>query len=337
MTREQAQALDRARREDVEGRRDPGERRRRLHGQHSLRRQPASRPRAASPTATVDVQSSFGPKHAVVTTNDFTDEALERAVEQSEALAKLAPDDPEAMPRARRRSSIETVNAYFDSTANLDAGRSRRGGADALEPCKAGGRPQGRGIPRSPESAPARSATTRDCSRISRATTRTTRSPFARRTEPDRAGLAPSIPTGRRSTSQGVSAARDREGAAVAESSRDRAGPLHGDPRAAGGRRSRAAARRSRSTRARPTKDAARSRSRAAATRSARRSSTSASRSSPIPAIRSCSRSRSTARDFPLGRQVCDRERRAEAAHYSRFWAQKKNKQPDAARRRRSS
>ena len=44
------------------------------------------------------VQSSFGAKHAVVVTNDLTDESLARAVAESEALAKLAPDDPEAMP-----------------------------------------------------------------------------------------------------------------------------------------------------------------------------------------------------------------------------------------------
>src|SRR5687768_206243 len=49
-------------------------------------------------TANVNIQSSFGPKHAVVSTNDFSDAGLERAVRQSEALAKLAPDDPEAMP-----------------------------------------------------------------------------------------------------------------------------------------------------------------------------------------------------------------------------------------------
>src|SRR3954453_7543574 len=49
-------------------------------------------------TANLTIQSSFGPKHAVVTTDDFTDAGLERAVRQSEALARLAPADPEAMP-----------------------------------------------------------------------------------------------------------------------------------------------------------------------------------------------------------------------------------------------
>ncbi|MDQ2765628.1 MAG: TldD/PmbA family protein, partial [Gemmatimonadota bacterium] len=44
------------------------------------------------------VQSWFGAKHAVVVTNDLSDDSLARAVAESEALAKLAPDDPEAMP-----------------------------------------------------------------------------------------------------------------------------------------------------------------------------------------------------------------------------------------------
>ena len=44
------------------------------------------------------VQSGYGAKHAVVTTADFSPEGIERAVRQSEAIAKLAPDDPENMP-----------------------------------------------------------------------------------------------------------------------------------------------------------------------------------------------------------------------------------------------
>src|SRR3954467_9260677 len=50
-------------------------------------------------TANLTIQSAFGAKHAVVSTNDFTSAGLERAVRQSEALARLAPDDPESMPR----------------------------------------------------------------------------------------------------------------------------------------------------------------------------------------------------------------------------------------------
>ena len=54
----------------------------------------------------------------MVTTNDLSDDAIRRAVEQSERIAKFAPDDPEAMPSLPRQS-YTPVNAYFDSTANL--------------------------------------------------------------------------------------------------------------------------------------------------------------------------------------------------------------------------
>ncbi|HEX3535086.1 MAG TPA: DNA gyrase modulator, partial [Gemmatimonadaceae bacterium] len=46
----------------------------------------------------VAIQSAFGKKHAAAVTNDFSDESLRRTVAQSEALAKLSPDDPETMP-----------------------------------------------------------------------------------------------------------------------------------------------------------------------------------------------------------------------------------------------
>ena len=89
-------------------------------------------------TANVAVQSSFGPKHAVTSTNDFSDAGLERAVRQSEALAKLAPDDPEAMPLLGPQQ-YDTVNSYFDSTANLGPDGRAEAARLAIEPCKAGG------------------------------------------------------------------------------------------------------------------------------------------------------------------------------------------------------
>ncbi|HEX5830770.1 MAG TPA: DNA gyrase modulator, partial [Gemmatimonadaceae bacterium] len=64
------------------------------------------------------VQSSFGQKSAVVTTNDLSDAALERTVRQSEALARLSPDNPEAMPRLGPQSYRLAAN-YFESTANV--------------------------------------------------------------------------------------------------------------------------------------------------------------------------------------------------------------------------
>ena len=68
--------------------------------------------------AVLGIQSSYGSKHAVVTTNDLSDESVLAAVRQSEALAKLAPEDPEAMPPLGMMKYLP-VDAYFDSTAKL--------------------------------------------------------------------------------------------------------------------------------------------------------------------------------------------------------------------------
>jgi len=89
-------------------------------------------------TANLNIQSSFGPKHAVVTTNDLTDAGLERAVRQSEALAKLAPDDPEAMPQLGPQQ-YENVKTYFDSTGNLGPEGRAEAARLAIDPCKAAG------------------------------------------------------------------------------------------------------------------------------------------------------------------------------------------------------
>lgn len=89
-------------------------------------------------TANLNIQSSFGPKHAFVTTNDFTDAGLERAVRQSEALAKLAPDDPEAMPLLGPQQ-YENLKTYFDSTGNLGPEGRAEAARLAIDPCKSAG------------------------------------------------------------------------------------------------------------------------------------------------------------------------------------------------------
>jgi predicted Zn-dependent protease len=86
----------------------------------------------------IGVQSWFGPKHAVVTTNETTDEALRAAVEKSERLAKLAPDDPEAMPQLGAQQ-IKEVEAYFPSVADMDASERARIAMTALEPARKAG------------------------------------------------------------------------------------------------------------------------------------------------------------------------------------------------------
>ncbi|MFN8573560.1 MAG: TldD/PmbA family protein [Gemmatimonadaceae bacterium] len=86
----------------------------------------------------IGVQSSFGPKHAVVTTNETTDDALRAAVEKSERLAKLAPDDPEAMPELGPQQ-YAPVDAYFASVADMDAAERAKIALTALEPARGAG------------------------------------------------------------------------------------------------------------------------------------------------------------------------------------------------------
>jgi predicted Zn-dependent protease len=66
----------------------------------------------------IAVYSAFGRKHAVASTNDVSNAGLERAVRQSEALARLAPDDPESLPLLGPQRYQESP-AYFESTAAL--------------------------------------------------------------------------------------------------------------------------------------------------------------------------------------------------------------------------
>lgn len=82
--------------------------------------------------AQLGIQSAFGPKHAVVTTNDLSDAAIERAVRESERLARLSPDDPEAMPQLGAQQ-YRPVNSYFESTASLTADDRARAALTALD------------------------------------------------------------------------------------------------------------------------------------------------------------------------------------------------------------
>ncbi|MGI9089708.1 MAG: PmbA/TldA family metallopeptidase, partial [Gemmatimonadaceae bacterium] len=84
------------------------------------------------------VISAFGPKHAAVQTNDVSDEGMRRAVASSEALAHLAPDDPEAMPELAPQE-YKASDAYFPSTAEASADARARAAMTALEPARAAG------------------------------------------------------------------------------------------------------------------------------------------------------------------------------------------------------
>jgi predicted Zn-dependent protease len=91
------------------------------------------------------VTSVYGKKHATAVTNDLTDDSLKRVVEQSEALTKLSPDDPEWLPGLGAQQYLP-VERYFDSTANLSPEDRARAALTALEPARKAGDLQAAGF-----------------------------------------------------------------------------------------------------------------------------------------------------------------------------------------------
>lgn len=74
--------------------------------------------------ATVTIRSTFGKRSASATTNRLDDAALKTLVETSERLAKLSPEDPEAMPELEPQQYQES-KGWSEATASLDpAGRA---------------------------------------------------------------------------------------------------------------------------------------------------------------------------------------------------------------------
>ncbi len=87
---------------------------------------------------TIRVQSVFGKRKASVVTNDRSDEGLRRAIQQSEAIARLAPEDPEYLGELPSQQ-YSTVNAWSDSTADQAAEDRAKAALSALAPARSGG------------------------------------------------------------------------------------------------------------------------------------------------------------------------------------------------------
>lgn len=68
----------------------------------------------------ITVRSAFGKRSASSTTNARDDASLKSVVQRAEALAKLAPEDPEAMPELGPQTYTDSP-AWSDATASLDA------------------------------------------------------------------------------------------------------------------------------------------------------------------------------------------------------------------------
>jgi len=93
----------------------------------------------------VRVFSTFGKRGAVSSGNDVSDSGLERIVRQSETLARLAPENPEAMPLPGAQTYKE-VPAWFDSTANVSADARARAAATIIDAAKKAGDLKAAGI-----------------------------------------------------------------------------------------------------------------------------------------------------------------------------------------------
>ncbi len=86
-----------------------------------------------SDDASVSITSFVGKRNATVLTNDITDAGLQRAVAQAEALARLAPEDPEQMPELGAQEYAAVPGAWSDRTATLSAAERARAALTALE------------------------------------------------------------------------------------------------------------------------------------------------------------------------------------------------------------
>jgi predicted Zn-dependent protease len=88
--------------------------------------------------ATVAVRSSIGKRTAVVNTNKLDDASLKSAVQLSERLAKLSPEDPEAMPELGPQTYVDG-KGWSETTASLDPSTRASAARAITEPSRAAG------------------------------------------------------------------------------------------------------------------------------------------------------------------------------------------------------
>jgi predicted Zn-dependent protease len=74
----------------------------------------------ASSGVSVAITTAFGKRSGIVTTAQFDDASLQRSLRAAEEIAKLSPENPEAMPFLGPQT-FTPVKAYFDDVANASA------------------------------------------------------------------------------------------------------------------------------------------------------------------------------------------------------------------------
>lgn len=91
-----------------------------------------------SDDVTVTITSAYGKRVASVTTNRLDDAGLAEAVKRSQALAKIAPENPEYLPELGPQEYMN-VSGYYASTGNLTTEERGRACAMAIEAAEQAG------------------------------------------------------------------------------------------------------------------------------------------------------------------------------------------------------
>ncbi len=91
-----------------------------------------------SADVSVTILSVFGKRVASVTTNLLDDAALEAAVERSESLARLAPEDPEYLSELEQQSYAQ-VEGYYSSTGDVTPDALAEAAAEGIRGARASG------------------------------------------------------------------------------------------------------------------------------------------------------------------------------------------------------
>ncbi len=85
---------------------------------------------------TLVVNSSYGKKVGTATTNELTDDAIQRVVKRSEELARLSPENPEFMEPLGPQEYLES-NTYVEATAKVSPEQRAEIAANSIEPARA--------------------------------------------------------------------------------------------------------------------------------------------------------------------------------------------------------
>jgi predicted Zn-dependent protease len=80
----------------------------------------------------LSVESSFGKRSGSYGVNQLDDRSIERAVRQSEAIAMLAPEDPEHMPGLGPQSYVDIPHAWRDSVPERGPAQIAQGVATCI-------------------------------------------------------------------------------------------------------------------------------------------------------------------------------------------------------------